>query len=81
MQEIKLNLEEIEKLGFVFRNTPKQYGWYLEVSKNRVLTWCHSNEISLEFDTETYDYNNTLFDFKVEFISQAEKLIELFKKN
>lgn len=74
----RLGVQEIEKLGFEFRDNQKQYGWYLVVSKNRVLTWCHSDEISLEFDQETYDYNNTLFDFKVKYVGEVVNIIDLF---
>jgi hypothetical protein len=73
-EPIKLTEKWIENFGFVFRNTNKQYGWYLEVSKNRVLTWCHSKEVSLDFDLEDYDYNNTLFDFHCQFVHQLQNI-------
>jgi hypothetical protein len=73
-EPIPLTEEWLLKFGFEFRNTNKQYGWYLEVSKNRVLTWCHSKEISLDFDLEDYDYNNTLFDFNCEYIHRLQNL-------
>jgi hypothetical protein len=74
IEPIPLTEEWLLKFGFKFRNTNKQYGWYLEVSKNRVLTWCHSKEISLDFDLEDYDYNNTLFDFNCEYIHRLQNL-------
>lgn len=77
-----ITVEEIENLGFVYRNNGEQYGWFLELCKNRVLTWCYG-DISLEFDKEDYGYNNTLFDFNVETIKDVEKIISVLslKKN
>ena len=71
---IPLTEEWLLKFGFEFRNNNKQYGWFLKVSKNRVLAWCHSKEIGLEFDTEDYDYNNTLFDFHCQYVHQLQNL-------
>jgi hypothetical protein len=73
-QPIPLTEEWLLKFGFEFRDTNKQYGWYLEVSINRVLTWCHSKEINLEFDLEDYNYNNTLFDFNCQYVHQLQNL-------
>lgn len=69
---IKITEILLLKLGFEFRNTDKQYGLYLQVSKNRVLYWYHSKKISLEFDSE--DYDNTLFDFDCNFIHQLQNI-------
>jgi hypothetical protein len=74
LEPIPLTEEILLKCGFEFRNKINQYGWYLLVSQNRVLVWCHAKEISLEFDKETYDYDNTLFDFDCEYLHQLQNL-------
>ena len=63
LSPIELSEDTLIKCGFEKRNTPTQFGWYLSVSKNRVLCWCHSKIVSLEFDYDDYDYNGTLFEF------------------
>ena len=74
IKPIHITEEILLKFGFEFRNNNKHYGWYLSVSQNRVLSWCHSKEISLEFDTDDYYYNNTLFDFHCEYVHQLQNL-------
>lgn len=69
---IPLTEEILLKFEFEFRNNNTHYGWYLSVSQYRVLSWCHSKEISLEFDTDDYYYNNTLFDFHCEYVHQLQ---------
>jgi len=76
-----MEVEEIESLGFKFINDNNKYGWYLDISQNRVLTWCHSNCVSLEFDFDDNGYNNTLFDFEVKKITDIEKVISILKPN
>lgn len=74
-----MTTEEIEAFGFVFINERDKYGWYLPISKNRVLSWCHSTFVSLEFDYYDNGYNNTLFDFEVKTVSDIEKIISILK--
>ncbi len=71
---IPLTSELLVKYGFVFTNGNNKYGWYLEISKNRTLCWCHSKEISMEFDYDDHDFNGTLFDFNCEYIHQLQNL-------
>jgi hypothetical protein len=71
---IPLTEEWLMKMGFVFVNDNKRYGWYLEVSNNRCLFWCHSKEIQLEFIKDEIEYNNTLFDFKCEHVHTLQNI-------
>ena len=71
---IPLNVHLIE--SFLFKKIYNQYqfGWYMEV-QDRVLCWCHSDTISLEFKPTQCDiYDNTLFDFKCEYVHQLQNL-------
>lgn len=71
---IPLTEQWIERFGFDKVNTPYQFGWYKEV-QNRVLCWCHSDIISLEFKPTQCDiYGNTLFDFKCEHVHTLQNL-------
>jgi len=71
---IPLTEERLVKFGFVFINKMNIYGWYLEVG-NRMLCWCHSPEINLEFkEGQCDEYQNTLYDFNCEYVHQLQNL-------
>jgi hypothetical protein len=72
---IPLTPEILEKCGFKKIENSVQFGWYISVS-NRLLCWCYSDVVSIEFKNGQCDeYNNhTFFDFPCKYLHQLQNL-------
>lgn len=71
---IPLTEEWLVKFGFEFTNNPNQYGWYKSVG-NRVLCWCYSYTIGLEFkEGQCDEYKDVLFDLECKYAHTLQNL-------
>ena len=81
IKAIPLSQDVMDKVGFEFINSPNIYGWYLDVG-NRLLCWCHSEIVSLEFKKGQNDeYQSTIFDFDCKYLHQLQNICKVFGKD